>query len=357
MTRAPSSPDKPRVGITIGDPAGIGPEIVLKAVAEPEVCAVCSPVIVGDAAELRRQAGELGLAAGFDIVTAEELATQTLVNPVAFDTGKTQGDVVWGALTAPSGRAAITAIEACVNLCIAGQLEAMTTAPINKESLKLAGSRFPGHTEMITELCGASESLMCFFAGDLRVFLLTIHCSLSEAIQSITRERVANAIALADRELRRFGIPRPRIAVAGLNPHAGEHGLFGFEETREIEPAIEQCRTKHNIDVSGPWPADTLFLRAWRGEFDAVAACYHDQGLIAVKCLAFGHAVNVTLGLPIVRTSVDHGTAFDIAGRGVADHRSMVEAIKLAVRLVAEQNGTANQMPAPLPSASRFLPT
>jgi 4-phospho-D-threonate 3-dehydrogenase / 4-phospho-D-erythronate 3-dehydrogenase len=336
VTRAPGSPDKPRVGITIGDPAGIGPEIVLKAVAEADVCAVCSPVIVGDAAELRRQASRLGLAADFDIVTAEELAPNTLANAVIYDTGKTPGSVEWGALTASSGRAAITAIEASVKLCLAGQLDAMTTAPINKESLKLAGSRFPGHTEMITELCGANESLMCFFAADLRVFLLTIHCSLSEAIKSITRQRVASAIKLADRELRRFGILRPRIAVAGLNPHAGEHGLFGSEEALEIEPAIEECRTKHHIDVSGPWPADTLFLRAWRGEFDAVAACYHDQGLIAVKCLAFGHAVNVTLGLPIIRTSVDHGTAFDIAGRGVADHGSMVEAIKLAARLVRQ---------------------
>jgi 4-hydroxythreonine-4-phosphate dehydrogenase len=337
VTRAPGSPDKPRVGITIGDPAGIGPEIVLKAVADAEVRSICSPVIVGDAAELRRQASELGLGASFDIVTAEQLAALTRVNPLVFDTGKTQGSVKWGALTASSGRAAITAIEACVDLCLAGQLDAMTTAPVNKESLKLAGSPFPGHTEMITELCGANQSLMCFFAGDLRVFLLTIHCSLSEAIKLITKERVASAITLADRELRRFGILRPRIAVAGLNPHAGEHGLFGSEETHEIEPAIEQCRTEYKIDVSGPWPADTLFLRAWRGEFDAVAACYHDQGLIAVKCLAFGHAVNVTLGLPIIRTSVDHGTAFDIAGRGIADHGSMVEAIKLAVRLAAEQ--------------------
>ncbi|MEK6322582.1 MAG: 4-hydroxythreonine-4-phosphate dehydrogenase PdxA [Acidobacteriota bacterium] len=338
MTRAPGSPDKPRVGITIGDPAGIGPEIVLRAVAEDGVRAACSPVIIGDAAELRRQAHVIGLAADFDTIAPEQFAVGNFVNPVIYDTGKTNGSVNWGALTASSGLAAITAIEACVRLCLAGQLEAMTTAPINKESLKLAGSPFPGHTEMITELCGADESLMCFFAGDLKVFLLTIHCSLSEAIKSITRERVASAIALADRELRRFGIPRPRIAVAGLNPHAGEHGLFGSEEASEIEPAIEECRKKLGIDVSGPWAADTLFLRAWRGEFDAVAACYHDQGLIAVKCLAFGHAVNVTLGLPIIRTSVDHGTAFDIAGRGIADHGSMVEAIKLAARLAEVEN-------------------
>ena len=336
MTRAPSSPDKPRVGITIGDPAGIGPEIVLKAVADGEVRAACSPVIIGAAAELRRQALELSLNADFSTISQKHLGSVKSDKPVIFDTNNLNESLQWGTLSAASGRAAVTAIEACVKLCLAGHLDAMTTAPINKESLKLTGSPFPGHTEMITALCGADESLMCFFAGDLKVFLLTIHCGLADAIKSITRERVATAITLADRELRRFGIARPRIAVAGLNPHAGEHGLFGSEEAREIEPAIEDCRTKSNIDVTGPFAADTLFLRAWRGEFDAVAACYHDQGLIAVKCLAFGDAVNVTLGLPIIRTSVDHGTAFDIAGRGIADPGSMVQAIKLAAQLVRQ---------------------
>ncbi len=336
MTRAPSSPDKPRVGITIGDPAGIGPEIVLKAVADDDVRAFCKPVIIGAAAELRRQADALGLNAAFPTYGEEHSGSGDFDKPVILDTDNLNESIEWGALSGASGRAAIAAIEACVRLCLAGNLDSMTTAPINKESLKLAGSSFPGHTEMITALCGAADSLMCFFAGDLKVFLLTIHTSLADAIKSITRDRVANAITLAHHELRRFGIARPRIAVAGLNPHAGEHGLFGSEETREITPAIEECRTKHNIDVTGPFPADTLFLRAWRGEFDAVAACYHDQGLIAVKCLAFGRAVNVTLGLPIIRTSVDHGTAFDIAGRGIADHGSMVEAIKLAAQLVRQ---------------------
>jgi 4-hydroxythreonine-4-phosphate dehydrogenase len=338
VTRAPSSPDKPRVGITIGDPAGIGPEIVLKAVADDGVRHACTPVIIGAASELQRQARALSLNADFPTCIEEHLS-QRNDQPLILDTGALIENVPWGALSATSGRAAIAAIEACVRLCLAGKLDAMTTAPINKESLKLAGSPFPGHTEMLTALCGADESLMCFFAGDLRVFLLTIHTSLADAIKSLTRELVASAIVLADRELRRFGIEQPRIAVAGLNPHAGEHGLFGSEEAREITPAIDECRTKHNIDVTGPFPADTVFLRAWRGEFDAVAACYHDQGLIAVKCLAFGDAVNVTLGLPIIRTSVDHGTAFDIAGRGIADHRSMVQAIKLAARLVRQTSG------------------
>lgn len=329
-----SSPAKPRLGITIGDPSGIGPEIVLKAVADEEVRAICLPVIAGDAVELTRQARQLGLASDFPI-THESDDLAGFDGPIILDTNCLSEPVKWGSLSAASGRAAIAAIEACVRLCLAGKLEAMTTAPINKESLKLAGSPFPGHTEMLTALCGAPESLMCFFAGNLRVFLLTVHCSLTDAIKAITAERVASAIELADRELRRYGIARPRIAVAGLNPHAGEHGLFGSEEASQIEPAIKECRAR-DIDVTGPYPADTLFLRAFRGEFDAVAACYHDQGLVAVKCLAFGQAVNVTLGLPIIRTSVDHGTAFDIAGRGVADHRSLVEAIKVAVGLVRQ---------------------
>jgi 4-hydroxythreonine-4-phosphate dehydrogenase len=332
------SPDKPRIGITIGDPSGIGPEIVLRAVADAELLALCIPVIVGDAAELSRQAHELGLASNFQIRHESDFDLARLdspIIPIIMDTNCVNEPVKRGALSAASGRAAIAAIEACVRLCLAGKLDAMTTAPINKESLKLAGSSFPGHTEMLAALCGASQSLMCFFAGNLRVFLLTVHCSLADAIKAITTERVARAIELADHELRRFGIARPRIAVAGLNPHASEHGLFGSEEARQIEPAIEECRSK-GIDVTGPFPADTLFLRAWKGEFDAVAACYHDQGLVAVKCLAFGHAVNVTLGLPIIRTSVDHGTAFDIAGKGVADHSSLVEAIKVAVGLVRQ---------------------
>jgi 4-hydroxythreonine-4-phosphate dehydrogenase len=330
-----SSPDKPRIGITIGDPSGIGPEIVLKAVADEEVLSLCLPVIVGDAAELNRQARELGLASDFPIRNESDVDLAHLDRPIVLDTNRLNEPVKWGTLSAASGRAAIAAIETGVRLCLAGELDAITTAPINKESLKLAGSPFPGHTEMLTALCGASQSLMCFFAGNLRVFLLTVHCSLSDAIKAITTERVASAIELADHELRRLGIAQPRIAVAGLNPHAGEHGLFGSEEASQIEPAIKECRSK-DIDVTGPFPADTLFLRAFKGEFDAVAACYHDQGLVAVKCLAFGRAVNVTLGLPIIRTSVDHGTAFDIAGRGVADHRSLVEAIKVAVRLVRQ---------------------
>jgi len=341
LTRVSESPDKPRVGIPIGDPAGIGPEIALKAVADARVRAVCRPVLIGSARELRRQARHFGLPCGYPAF-AEPMAAQddfetAQDEPLICDTGDIATAVAWGTLSAASGRAAIAAIETGARLALAGHLAAIATAPINKEALRLAGSPFPGHTEMLAALTGADDVLMCFFAGNLRVFLLTIHLSLADAIRRITSARVIEAVRLADRELRRFGLARPRIAVAGLNPHAGEHGLFGSEEAREIAPAIEACRNLYHIEASGPFPADTLFVRAARGEFDAVAACYHDQGLIAVKCIAFGEAVNVTLGLPIIRTSVDHGTAFDIAGRGIADHQSLVEAITLAARLVKDE--------------------
>lgn len=334
MTLAPGSPKKPRVGITFGDPAGVGPEITLKAVADQRVLDYCSPVIIGDAKEIRRQALALALRSEFCQISPEEYKSGQFDEPVIVDTGKLSSPVQWGVISASSGAAAIAAIEEAVKLCLAGSLDAITTSPINKESIKLAGSPFPGHTEMIASLCKTGNALMCFFGENLRVFLLTVHCSLSEAIKQITRQHVLETLMLANRELIRFGIASPRIAVAGLNPHAGEHGLFGQEDEQEIRPAILECRSSHNIDASGPFPGDTIFLRAARGEFDAVAACYHDQGLIPIKCLSFGTAVNVTLGLPIIRTSVDHGTAFDIAGRGVADHRSLVEAIKLAASLV-----------------------
>ncbi|MFL6274322.1 MAG: 4-hydroxythreonine-4-phosphate dehydrogenase PdxA [Blastocatellia bacterium] len=337
MTRAKDSFDHPPVGITIGDPAGIGPEIALKAVADPRTRAACRPVLIGSAHEIQRQAENLGLPSAYHVLTESALtqgAPGDWQNDVLIcDTGDTGEAIEWGKLSAAAGRSAIAAIETGARLARAGHLAAIATAPINKEALKLAGSPFPGHTEMLAALTNTDEVLMCFFAGTLKVFLLTIHVSLAEAIRNITQARVEAAIRLADRELRRFGIAQPRIAVAGLNPHAGEHGLFGSEEEKEIAPAIETCRNLHHIAASGPFPADTIFVRAARGEFDAVAACYHDQGLIAVKCMAFGEAVNVTLGLPIIRTSVDHGTAFDIAGRGVADHQSLIEAITLAARL------------------------
>ncbi len=313
---------------------------MLKSVTSAEAQQSCAPVLIGDARELRRQALKLGLPCAYKVVTGDHSlrGDETII----YDTGARE-EVEWGVISSAAGRSAIAAVETATRLCLEGRLDAISTAPINKEALKLAGSPFPGHTEMLAALCGSSESLMCFIAGDLRVFLLTIHTSLASAIKSITKDGVVKAVELVERELRRFGVNRPRIAMAGLNPHAGENGLFGDEEQREIEPAVRELRGR-GIEVSGPFPADTIFIRAARGEFDAVGACYHDQGLIAVKCLAFGKAVNVTLGLPIIRTSVDHGTAFDIAGQGLADPSSMVEAICLAARLVREERRAADNV-------------
>lgn len=323
----------PRIGITMGDPAGIGPEVVLKAVAEEEVRRVCAPIIIGDAQLLAHNARTLDLQCGYDIVRQGERLPDQINAPIIFHLDNINGHIEPGVESGAAGRAAAGYIEAAVELCAAGSIDAIATAPINKRALFLGGYSFPGHTEFLAQLTGAEDYAMGFVAANLRVVLLSTHVPLSEAIRMITRERVEKTIRLADRELQRWGIERPRIAVAALNPHGAEGGLFGIEEASEITPAVEACRAIDDINVRGPFSADTVYLRASRGEFDAVIACYHDQAMIPVKCLSFGEAVNVTLGLPFVRTSVDHGTAFDIAGKGIAEHSSMVEAIKLAAEL------------------------
>jgi 4-hydroxythreonine-4-phosphate dehydrogenase len=286
----------PRIAITVGDPAGIGPEIAAKAAGHPDVRAVCVPVLYGPSAsdELRK----------FEI----------------------------GRISPKAGRAAYDAIVRAVEDVQSASVDAIATAPINKEAFAEAGIPWRGHTDLLAHLTGATRFAMMFHADALRVILATVHIPISEVPAAITRERIDEVITLAAGELPRFGYPNPRIAVAGLNPHAGEHGVIGSEDDAVLRPAIDACSGR-GIRVHGPFPSDTIFLRAMRGEFDAVIACYHDQGLIPVKMAAFGRAVNVTLGLPIIRTSVDHGTAFDIAGRGVADPSSMIEAVKLAARL------------------------
>jgi 4-hydroxythreonine-4-phosphate dehydrogenase len=286
---------KPRVGITVGDPSGIGPEIAIKAASDPRVLEVCEPRLYGP--------------------RGDALA--------AFPPGR---------LSADAGRAAYDAIVAAVADARAGTIDAIATAPINKEALALAGLPWKGHTELLAHLTGTPRVAMMFYAEELRVVLATIHVPLADVPRLLTRELVDFIVELTARELPRFGYARPRLALAGLNPHAGEHGVIGSEDEAVLRPAVEAARLR-GVDITGPWPGDTVFGRATRGEFDAVIACYHDQGLIPVKLLAFGRAVNVTLGLPIVRTSVDHGTAFDIAGRGVADPSSLIEAVRLAAQL------------------------
>jgi 4-hydroxythreonine-4-phosphate dehydrogenase len=316
----------------MGDPAGIGPEVVLKAVAEDEIRRVCVPVIIGDAQALAHTARTLDLQSGYDIIRFEETFPDQLSEPVIYHLDNISGYIEPGIESGAAGKAAAGYIEAAVELCAAGSIDAMATAPINKRALFLGGYSFPGHTEFLAHLTGAEEYAMAFVAANLRIVLLSTHVPLAEAIRMVERDRLVRVINLANRELQRWGIQRPKLAVAALNPHGAEGGLFGVEEASEMMPAIEACRID-DINVQGPFSADTVFLRASRGEFDAVIACYHDQAMIPVKCLSFGEAVNVTLGLPFIRTSVDHGTAFDIAGKGLAEHSSMVAAIKLAAEL------------------------
>ncbi|HEY7510495.1 MAG TPA: 4-hydroxythreonine-4-phosphate dehydrogenase PdxA, partial [Vicinamibacteria bacterium] len=238
--------------------------------------------------------------------------------------------------SAEGGRAAAEAVLAAVRGARAGEVDGLVTAPLNKEALAAAGYRWPGHTEMLAEAAGVSDVAMMFVGGDLRVALLTIHRSLRSVPDALSVAETCRVVRLVARELPRFGAPRARVALCGLNPHAGEGGLFGHEEQDVLAPAVAALRAE-GLEVSGPLPADTLFVRAARGEFDAVVAAYHDQGLIPVKLAAFGHAVNVTLGLPFVRTSVDHGTGFDIVEKGVADESSLLAAMELAARLASRR--------------------
>jgi 4-hydroxythreonine-4-phosphate dehydrogenase len=284
---------KLRIAITSGDPAGIGPEIARKAADDPRVRKVCEPVVYGPPADMQFTPGELSTEAG----------------QAAFDT-----------------------LCSAVRDAQKGIVAAVATAPLNKLALARAGLPWKGHTDLLAHLTGSSRVAMMFWSEPLKVVLATIHIPLASVTTALTRELMDDIIDLSSRELPRFGIPEPRLAVAGLNPHAGEEGLLGHEERKVLRPAIEAAQ-KRGVRIDGPFPGDTVFGRAVRGDFDAVIACYHDQGLIPVKLLAFGRAVNVTLGLPIIRTSVDHGTAFDIAGKNVADPSSMIEATLLAAQL------------------------
>ena len=284
------------IAITVGDPSGIGPEIALKASRDPRVLSVCEPRLYGPH-------------------TSTELA--------AFPVGQ---------VNAAAAKAAHAAIVSATTDALERRVAAVVTAPINKEAFALAGLHWPGHTELLANLCGVADVAMMFWSEKLRVVLATVHVPLKDVPAVLTEASLLKTILLTAQSLPKFGFARPRIAVAGLNPHAGEHGVIGDEELRTFKPAIAKAIAE-GIAVRGPFPADTLFVRAMRGEFDVVIAAYHDQGLVPVKLAAFGHAVNVTLGLPIIRTSVDHGTAFDIARKGIADEGSLIEAILLAVKL------------------------
>ena len=321
----------PTIGITIGDAAGIGPEISLKAVTDTELGKFCRPVLIGDVAILKKTAVALGL--NFDFVAFGSGHQKHATKIEVVDLKNLPDIVETGQDAAVTGKASAECITAAVDLWKRNEIDAITTAPISKKAILLGGYNFPGHTEFLAELTGTPEFAMSFFAEKLRVVLLSTHVSLRHALELVKKDRLAKLIQFSDHQLSKLLGHKIKIAVAGLNPHASEQGMFGSEEADEIVPAIEQCRDELGIDVTGPYSPDTIFLRGFSGEFDAVIACYHDQATIAVKSLSFGSSVNVTLGLPLIRTSVDHGTAFDIAGKGIAGASSMKAAIKLAAEL------------------------
>jgi 4-hydroxythreonine-4-phosphate dehydrogenase len=309
---------KPRLAVTVGDPAGIGPEVVLRALESPD--RPDAPILVyGPMSALLDRVQRFGLK------PPQDLGARVIDIP-------TDEPIVLGQTGAAAGRTAARAVLRAAQDAQEHRVDALVTAPLNKESLAAAGYSWPGHTEMLASAAGTPDVAMMFVGGGLRVALLTIHRSLRSVPDALSADEVRRVVRLVHRELPRFRPEGRRIALCAVNPHAGEGGLFGDEEKIHLIPAVQSLQ-REGIEVSGPFPADSLFVRAARGEFDAVVAAYHDQGLIPVKLLAFGHAVNVTLGLPFVRTSVDHGTGFDIVRKGVADGRSLVEAMKVAAAL------------------------
>jgi len=323
----------PAIALTLGDPAGIGPEIVVKALTSGDL-GPWRPLIVGSPAVLRAAVHQLGMRAEIivtDTPPAEPPAAGRLYcHPAALE-GAPPVDP--GAVSAESGRQAVAAIEAAVGLCTAGRCAALVTAPIHKRAIHLAGSPYPGHTEMLAALTDSREVAMMLVGGPLRVALVTIHEPLAAVPELVTGPRIESVTRLTHAFCRRLGMARPRIAVAGLNPHAGEGGDMGREEIDTIAPAVTRL-VGDGIAVTGPLPADTLFHAAYRGDFDAVVAMYHDQGLAPLKMIAFDDGVNTTLGLPFPRTSPDHGTALEIAGRRVARPDSLIAAIRLACGLL-----------------------
>jgi 4-hydroxythreonine-4-phosphate dehydrogenase len=336
-------PKRPRIAVTMGDPAGIGPEILVGAWARPEVHQWCRPIAVGHPEILRRAARLWDT--GADVVpvaSPDQVQPSPRIIPCMVCGPDGALEVAPGTIDARSGQAAYDAVVTAARLALADQVDAITTAPLHKEALHRAGHRYPGHTELLAELCGVQEFAMMLYLGPdehvraadgLAVVHVTLHTALSNVIGELSTEQVLSKARLVDRfmtEMKR-GV-RPRIGVCALNPHGGEGGLFGDEERRIIRPAVEQGLAE-GMQLEGPLPTDTLMVRARDGEFDAVVAMYHDQGHIAMKLLGMHRAVNVTLGLPIVRTSVAHGTAFDLAWQGRAEIGSMIEALRVAGRL------------------------
>lgn len=332
------SESKPLLGITMGDPAGIGPEVIAKALDGKRVRRLCFPLVIGSQSIMRQTVKRLGLR--LEVVAVDghgEAAFRGHQISVLDPLEQPLSRVRLGVASPQGGAASVAFIKKGVRLAQLGCLDGIVTAPINKKAINMAGCHFPGHTELLADLTKAKESGMMIVGGPLKIMFVTTHLAIKDLPAQLTRPKIEKGIRLAHMALTKlFGLKRPRIGVAALNPHAGEHGLFGDEEARLVLPAARAARAK-GILASDPLPADTLFGKAARGEYDGVVALYHDQGLIPLKLVAFGTCVNLTVGLPIIRTSVDHGTAFDIVGKGVADPGSLVEAIVLASDLAARR--------------------
>ncbi len=327
------SENRPIIGITMGDPVGIGPELVCMALCNRAVYDFARPLVIGDIQVL--EAAKQITRAPHVIATVNAPAAGAY-KPGCMDvlpvSNMKSSTISWGRPSAKTGKAMLNYIITAVDLALKGDIAAVVTCPINKTAMRMCGSMYPGHTELLADRTGSKDYVMMMAGERLRVALVTIHMALKDVAAALSIEKIVSTIEITVDALKeRFGVPAPRLAVAGLNPHSGEDGMFGDEEIRMIRPAVLCCREK-GIDVSGPHPSDTLFYHAVDGAYDAVICMYHDQGLIPFKMIHFTDGVNTTLGLPIIRTSVDHGTAYDIAGKGIADPGSLIEAIRLAAR-------------------------
>ncbi|MBM7552075.1 4-hydroxythreonine-4-phosphate dehydrogenase PdxA [Thalassobacillus pellis] len=326
---------RPIIGITMGDGAGVGPEIIIKSLQNRRYSSDCIPVVIGDLKILKRAADIMVTDILFRQVHKTDAIASLGSNQeiLCYDLNLLPEDLSFGEVSAEAGHAAYEYLKTAIELANEGRIDAIVTAPINKTALHKGGHPYPGHTEILAELTGTESYAMMLSSPKLKVIHVTTHVGLREAIDLIAPDRVYQVIKMAHHTLLKSGIPKPKIAVCGINPHAGENGLFGYgEEEEKIIPAVSRAQ-EEGMDVSGPLPADTLFFRAVRGDFDIVVAMYHDQGHGPIKVLGLDEGVNITAGLPIIRTSVDHGTAFDIAGKGTADEKSMLEAIRQAVEL------------------------
>lgn len=323
------------IAVTMGDPAGIGPEVCAAALVDPQALAACTPVLIGDTGRIRRAAGLMGVQAEIHEISSPHEAQPSTDRIEVLQVGELPADLAWGEVSPLAGHAAYRYIEEASKLAVAGAVSAIATAPINKAALHAGGHMFPGHTELLAHLTGTEEVSMMLTTPGLRVIHVTTHIGLIDAIERIDDALVERTVRRGIKALQRAGIEKPRVGVCAINPHAGENGLFGRgEEASKIQPAIDRLQ-REGSDVVGPLPADTAFYLSSRGEFDLIVAMYHDQGHGPVKVLGIEEGVNVTVGLPVIRTSVDHGTAFDIAGRGTAKPASMVQALLQAASLAA----------------------